>query len=140
MAKRNESCPCGSGKKFKKCCLRGESSTSEKPYVSVIDRMAEAFKDIHPEWKKFLAEDCRDYLPENFEERWPDAVNDVLLEEWIDWEDLLLPPTQELKEEYYIKKASHKKWGHWNQNDKRKKRSCRDHNTKQIKTEQISVP
>jgi len=111
MAKRNDPCPCESGKKFKKCCLRRESSTSEKPYVSVEERMAEAFKDVHPEWKKFLAEDSRDYSPEDFEVTWPDAVNDVLLEDWIAWEDLLLPPTQEAKDEYYArKKVSYEEW------------------------------
>ena len=107
MAKtgRNDPCPCGSGKKFKKCCLRETSA----PYVSVVDRMAESFKEVHSEWKLFLVdEDCP---PEDFESMWPDAVNDALLEEWVAWDDLLVAPTEDLKEKYHLKrKESHKKW------------------------------
>lgn len=112
MAKtgRNEKCPCGSGKKFKKCCLNG-GGNSTTPYVSIIDRMTESFKEVHPEWKKFLAEDREDYNPEDFSSTWPDAVNDALTENWADWDDLLLPPTQEAKEQYSVKKQeSIRKW------------------------------
>ena len=100
---RNEKCPCGSGFKYKKCCLRNNVVVKQEPIDSIVDRLAGSFKDVHVEWKKFLAEEQNeeDYSPEEFEIIWPDAVNDALSEDWVSWEDLLVPPTEEAKEKFY---------------------------------------
>ena len=34
---RNELCPCGSGKKYKKCCMKKEKNTITKEYINEED-------------------------------------------------------------------------------------------------------
>jgi len=45
---RNEKCPCGSGKKYKKCCLLKDENAE-----------AQLKADEQKEWEEWFAEDCR---------------------------------------------------------------------------------
>lgn len=115
MPGRNEQCPCGSGKKFKKCCLNKSLVKQKPPEVtgdSIIDKMIESFKEVDPGWKEFLVKESDgDFDPEDFDWIWPDAVNDALSEDWVSWDDFLFPPTTEAIEKYRIRKnASIEKW------------------------------
>ncbi len=44
--KRNEPCPCGSGKKYKKCCLNNESENPTKQTDSVFDKYLNILEKI----------------------------------------------------------------------------------------------
>ncbi|WP_303968793.1 SEC-C metal-binding domain-containing protein, partial [Sporosarcina ureae] len=49
MVGRNDSCPCGSGKKYKKCCERNEAVTVEDLLTDEMENILQTFYDIHPE-------------------------------------------------------------------------------------------
>ncbi|MCZ8536681.1 SEC-C metal-binding domain-containing protein [Paenisporosarcina quisquiliarum] len=55
MVGRNDPCPCGSGKKFKKCCERNQELTVEAVRSEELDRMLQSFYDEYPERKDFPA-------------------------------------------------------------------------------------
>ncbi|MDV6377971.1 SEC-C domain-containing protein [Sporosarcina sp. GW1-11] len=73
MVGRNEPCPCGSGKKYKKCCESKQAVTVEDVQTEEMERLLQTFYDTHPErvdvnefieyskaWKSLLDH----YLPE----------------------------------------------------------------------------
>lgn len=46
---RNESCPCGSGKKYKKCCLERDS-VGMPPLLTENAEPEELSEDIYDDW------------------------------------------------------------------------------------------
>ncbi len=75
--KRNQSCPCGSGKKYKKCCL------TKQNLVPAGDlnyrRLSKAYEDLEIKLEKFFYDQCGEYgLGEGLDEFycWPED-NDV---------------------------------------------------------------
>ena len=69
---RNQLCPCGSGKKFKHCCLRAELAAAETPQETLYRRVRAAiqnltedllrFVDKHP-GREFIAEAWAKFSP-----------------------------------------------------------------------------
>lgn len=57
MVGRNDPCPCGSGKKYKKCCEGKEQVTTEQVFLEEIEQVLQTFYNIYPERK-----DVKDYL------------------------------------------------------------------------------
>ena len=55
MVGRNDPCPCGSGKKYKKCCESKQSVSIEEVRSEELDRLLQAFYDEYPERKDFSA-------------------------------------------------------------------------------------
>ncbi|WJY28259.1 YecA family protein [Sporosarcina trichiuri] len=53
MIGRNDPCPCGSGKKYKKCCETNEQTTVEAVKSEEIERTLQAFYDEYPKKKDF---------------------------------------------------------------------------------------
>ncbi|WP_391119603.1 YecA family protein [Psychrobacillus sp. L3] len=51
MVGRNDSCPCGSGKKYKKCCESKETITIEEVQIEELERILQTFYDEYPERK-----------------------------------------------------------------------------------------
>lgn len=51
MVGRNEPCPCGSGKKYKKCCEGKQQITVEKVYIEEIEQVLQSFYNAYPERK-----------------------------------------------------------------------------------------
>ena len=51
MVGRNDSCPCGSGKKYKKCCERKQAISIEEVRTEELDRVLQTFYDEYPERK-----------------------------------------------------------------------------------------
>ncbi|MET1013543.1 MAG: SEC-C metal-binding domain-containing protein [Paenisporosarcina sp.] len=49
MVGRNDPCPCGSGKKFKKCCEAKQSMTVETVQAEELERVLQTFYDEYPE-------------------------------------------------------------------------------------------
>jgi hypothetical protein len=49
MVGRNDPCPCGSGKKFKKCCEAKQSITIETVQAEELERVLQNFYDEYPE-------------------------------------------------------------------------------------------
>ena len=43
---RNDPCPCGSGKKYKKCCLRAEAAAVETPEELLRRRIRAVIGDL----------------------------------------------------------------------------------------------
>ncbi|WP_227751949.1 YecA family protein [Viridibacillus arvi] len=77
MPGRNEPCPCGSGKKYKKCCEKKEAVTVETVYAEELERVLQTFYDKYP---------LRSDIPEFAEvaKKWHDAVGKYLLEDMIE--------------------------------------------------------
>ncbi|GEK34216.1 YecA family protein [Kurthia sibirica] len=48
MIGRNDPCPCGSGKKYKKCCANKEAMTVEAVYEEEVERVLQTFYDKFP--------------------------------------------------------------------------------------------
>ncbi|RHW37649.1 metal-binding protein [Lysinibacillus yapensis] len=65
MVGRNDPCPCGSGKKFKKCCEGKQQATTETVILEEIENVLQTFYNVYPERK-----DIPDYL-ENVNEWLP---------------------------------------------------------------------
>lgn len=51
---RNQLCPCGSGKKFKHCCLRAERGAAETPQQTLHRRVRAAIQDLTEELLRFV--------------------------------------------------------------------------------------
>jgi tetratricopeptide (TPR) repeat protein len=69
---RNEPCPCGSGKKYKKCCLNSSKpSTGGTPFYSDLDKLSNQAPDLIRQKKFDQAEGvCRKLL-----EQFPDQID-----------------------------------------------------------------
>jgi SEC-C motif-containing protein len=55
---RNDPCPCGSGRKYKRCCLEKDSPTANGPLPSADERASEAMLRVfrwseRPEWRHY---------------------------------------------------------------------------------------
>ena len=68
---RNAPCPCGSGKKYKKCCLRKDQEAERQT-------RAELLAPTYPDWEDEVADD--DFFPTLLEELEPDAEDEPSLE------------------------------------------------------------
>ena len=55
MIGRNDPCPCGSGKKYKKCCESKETISIEKVKTEELERVLQTFYDEYPERKDYAA-------------------------------------------------------------------------------------
>ena len=55
MVKRNDPCPCGSGKKYKKCCEGKQQVTVETVAIEELERVLETFYLEYPERKDVRA-------------------------------------------------------------------------------------
>jgi len=75
---RNESCPCGSGKKYKVCC--GAAPETESPQILAWRRLSRAVQDHVPKLLSFIAES---HGPGAIEEAW---------EEFTLWDDVPFDP------------------------------------------------
>ncbi|MBD7908303.1 YecA family protein [Sporosarcina gallistercoris] len=53
MIGRNDPCPCGSGKKYKKCCAGKEELTVEVVQAEEMERILQSFYDEYPKQKDF---------------------------------------------------------------------------------------
>ncbi len=51
---RNQLCPCGSGKKFKHCCLRAEPAAAETPQQTLHRRVRAAIQNLTQELLRFV--------------------------------------------------------------------------------------
>jgi hypothetical protein len=51
---RNQLCPCGSGKKFKHCCLRAEPAAAETPQQTLHRRVRAAIKNLTEDLLRFV--------------------------------------------------------------------------------------
>ena len=51
MVGRNEPCPCGSGKKYKKCCAKKQVVSMEKVQMDELERVLQTFYEEYPERK-----------------------------------------------------------------------------------------
>ena len=49
MVGRNEPCPCGSGKKYKKCCESKATFSIEEVQSEELERILQAFYEEYPE-------------------------------------------------------------------------------------------
>ncbi|MFJ7936177.1 YecA family protein [Sporosarcina sp. NPDC096371] len=77
MVGRNEPCPCGSGKKYKKCCVSKATVSIEEVQVEELERVLQAFYEEYPERR-----DIGDYL--QVANKWKDALQSNLVEEMIE--------------------------------------------------------
>jgi len=68
---RNDPCPCGSGKKYKNCCLEVERRRSESPDTLAWTRVRRAIKDMPALLGRFVAEV---YGPAAVEEAWDEFM------------------------------------------------------------------
>jgi hypothetical protein len=64
---RNDPCPCGSGKKYKNCCLAAERAAPDSPSDRAWARVRRAIDGLPRELDRFVAEV---YAPEDVEEAW----------------------------------------------------------------------
>lgn len=95
MAKinRNDPCPCGSGKKFKKCCLQKEIAT-QQPNKTYHDHCLELVESFRPKILRFMKKAGHDQnIKEAFEEYWqtlepdldPPEVNNISYLQFLEW-------------------------------------------------------
>ncbi|WP_102693639.1 SEC-C metal-binding domain-containing protein [Rummeliibacillus pycnus] len=77
MPGRNDPCPCGSGKKYKKCCALKEAVTVEEVYSEELERVLQTFYDVYP-----LRKDYKDFS--EFADRWHKAIGQYLVEDMIE--------------------------------------------------------
>ena len=49
MVGRNDPCPCGSGKKYKKCCESKETFSIEEAQAEELERILQTFYEEYPE-------------------------------------------------------------------------------------------
>ena len=72
---RNDPCPCGSGKKFKHCCLRSESVPSDTPW----SRQRDASDRLTGEMMKFASRGFGEQLPQAWRDfnqtEFPDLID-----------------------------------------------------------------
>ena len=77
MVGRNDPCPCGSGKKYKKCCESKEAISIEKVQTEELERILQTFYDEYPE-RKDLSEFAQ------LVKQWSDSLKDYLDHEMIE--------------------------------------------------------
>ncbi|WP_041071337.1 YecA family protein [Bacillus sp. OxB-1] len=77
MIGRNDPCPCGSGKKYKKCCASKQAISMEAVQSEELERVLQAFYEEYPERK-----DIPEYL--NLANEWKSSLGTYLLEEMIE--------------------------------------------------------
>ncbi|MGX9136345.1 SEC-C metal-binding domain-containing protein [Rummeliibacillus sp. JY-2-4R] len=77
MPGRNDPCPCGSGKKYKKCCALKEAVTVEEVYEEELERILQTFYDVYP-----LRKDYKSYI--DFADNWHKMLDSYLIEDMID--------------------------------------------------------
>jgi hypothetical protein len=69
---RNDPCPCGSGKKYKLCCLAVAASAAESPDQLAWQRLHRALEGYVPRMVRFVEET---YGPEALHEAWADFLS-----------------------------------------------------------------
>ena len=77
MVGRNEPCPCGSGKKYKKCCESKATFSIEVAQAEELERILQVFYEEYPERR-----DVRAYL--DVVEKWKEKLDSYLMEEMIE--------------------------------------------------------
>ena len=77
MPGRNDPCPCGSGKKYKKCCALKETVTVEEVYAEELERVLQTFYDVYP-----LRKDYKDFV--EIADKWQKAIGQYLIEDMIE--------------------------------------------------------
>lgn len=77
MIGRNDSCPCGSGKKYKKCCANKEAVTTEVLFEEELEQVLDTMFATYPERQDHRA------LIEHFQ-GWIPALHEALARELID--------------------------------------------------------
>ncbi|QCR32233.1 YecA family protein [Lysinibacillus sp. SGAir0095] len=77
MVGRNDPCPCGSGKKYKKCCEGRQQVTTEKVFLDEIELVLQTFYNVYPEKK-----DIKDYI--NLVNEWLPKLESHLQRELIE--------------------------------------------------------
>jgi hypothetical protein len=94
MAKinRNAPCPCGSGKKFKKCCLQTEKET--QPTKTYHDHCLELVESFRPKILRFMKKAGHDqHIQEAFQQYWqtlepdldPPEFNNISYLQFLEW-------------------------------------------------------
>jgi hypothetical protein len=71
---RNDPCPCGSGKKYKKCCLRAETAAVETPEEFLRRRIRVAIDGLVERLLRFIRSQ---FEPGLIEEAWEDFTGDT---------------------------------------------------------------
>ena len=71
MVGRNDPCPCGSGKKYKKCCESKQNDSIEEVQTEELERILQSFYDHYPERK-----DMEDYA--DLVSAWSKVIGDYL--------------------------------------------------------------
>ncbi len=77
---RNEPCPCGSGKKFKKCCMRGDSEHRQQleTFDEVVDEAITWLQDRFAEdLSEAVEEQFLSYMPEEGWESFVELPDDI---------------------------------------------------------------
>ncbi len=77
MVGRNDPCPCGSGKKYKKCCERKDATTVEDMLTDEMEHLLQTFYDIHPQ-----RPDIQDFV--EFANPWKTSLDNYLPKEMIE--------------------------------------------------------
>ncbi len=78
---RNDPCPCGSGKKYKQCCLRAQSAAPSDPNELAYRRLSRELQEFNPKLIRFSV----DRLDEVPEQPWMDFCGErPAFEEWGD--------------------------------------------------------
>ncbi|MFP3919296.1 SEC-C metal-binding domain-containing protein [Lysinibacillus telephonicus] len=77
MVGRNEPCPCGSGKKYKKCCEGAQQPTIKKVFLEEIEHVLQTFYNSYPERK-----DIKDYF--ELVQQWKPSLEQNLQRELIE--------------------------------------------------------
>lgn len=77
MTGRNDKCPCGSGKKYKKCCESKQTVTIEEVTTEELERMLQTFYEEYPERK-----DLQEYL--GIANNWKGELKSYYIEEMIE--------------------------------------------------------
>jgi len=95
MAKinRNDPCPCGSGKKFKKCCLQKEIA-AQQPNKTYHDHCLELVESFRPKILRFMKKAGHDqHIQEAFQHYWqtlepdldPPEFNNISYLQFLEW-------------------------------------------------------
>jgi hypothetical protein len=98
---RNAPCPCGSGKKFKKCCLQKEIE-DQQPNKTYHDHCLELVESLRPKILQFMKRSgCDQYINEAFSEYWrtlepgldPPEMESISYLQFLEWyiHDYLIP-------------------------------------------------
>ena len=77
MVGRNDPCPCGSGKKYKKCCESNESVSIEEVQSEELERVLQNFYDEYPE-----RHDLKEFV--GLVKIWSERLDKYLVEEMIE--------------------------------------------------------